>query len=148
MDLYRRVRLACHIEGLSQREASRRFGVSRASISKMLQYSEPPGYQRTEPVKRPKLDGFTEIIDTILEVDRQVGRKQRHTAKRIFERLRSEYGFDGGYTIIKDYVREQKRVNREVYVPLSHAPGHGQADFGEAQVVIGGIRQNELVPEF
>lgn len=141
MDLYRRVRLACHVEGLSQREASRRFGVSRASISKMLHHSEPPGYQRTEPVKRPKLDGFTKIIDTILEGDRQVGRKQRHTAKRIFERLRSEYGFDGGYTIIKDYVREQKRVSREVYVPLSHTPGHGQADFGEAQVVIGGVQQ-------
>ncbi len=77
MDLYRRVRLACHVEGLNQREASRRFGVSRDSISKMLQYSEPTGYQRSASIKRPKLDGFTDIIDSILEGDRQVGRKQR-----------------------------------------------------------------------
>lgn len=141
MDLYRRVRLACHVQGLSQREASRHFGISRSSISKMLQHSEPPGYQRTATIKRPKLDGFTGIIDNILEADRQVHRKQRHTAKRIHERLRDEYGFEGGYTTIKDYVRQYRRTNREVYVPLSHAPGHGQADFGEARVVIDGVQQ-------
>lgn len=141
MELYRRVRLACHVQGLSQREASRHFGISRASISKMLQHSEPPGYRRTAEVRRPKLNGFTGIIDSILESDRLVHRKQRHTAKRIHERLRDEYGFQGGYTTIKDYVRSHRRTNREVFVPLSHAPGHGQADFGEAQVIIGGVQQ-------
>ena len=65
-------------------------------------------------------------------------RKQRHTAKRIFERLRDEYGFDGGYTTVKDYVRENRRQTREIFVPLSHPPGHAQCDFGEAMVVIGG----------
>ena len=68
-------------------------------------------------------------------------RKQRHTAKRIFERLRDECGFDGGYTIVKDYVRLRKRTGREMFVPLSHPPGHAQADFGEALVVIGGVEQ-------
>lgn len=141
MELYRRVRLACHVQGLSQREASRHFGVSRASISKMLSHSEPPGYRRSIPVRRPKLDGYTDIIDSILEGDRQVHRKQRHTAKRIHERLRDEYGFEGSYTIIKDYVRQYRRTSREVYVPLSHAAGHAQADFGEARVIIDGVQQ-------
>ena len=68
-------------------------------------------------------------------------RKQRHTAKRIFERLRDEYGFGGGYTIVKDYVRERRRRSREMFVPLSHPPGQAQCDFGEALVVIGGVER-------
>ena len=65
----------------------------------MLSFSVPPGYRRTAPVQRPKLDGFTEIIDQWLKEDLKQLRKQRHTAHRIFERLRDEHGFTGGYTI-------------------------------------------------
>ena len=140
MDLYRKVRLAC-AEGMSQREAARHFNISRDSVSKMMAFSVPPGYRRTAPVKRPKLDGFTGIIDGWLEGDREVHRKQRHTAKRVFERLRDEHGFTGGYTIVKDYMRERERRGREMFVPLAHPPGHAQADFGEAMVVIGGVEQ-------
>ena len=140
MELYRKVRLACR-EGMSQREAARHFNISRDSVRKMVAFSVPPGYRRVKEVRRPKLDGFTAIIDGWLEADKVVHRKQRHTAKRIFERLREEHGFTGGYTIIKDYVREHKRRGQEMFVPLSHAPGHGQADFGEAVVVIGGVEQ-------
>jgi transposase len=68
----------------------------------MLRYSAPPGYQRSHPRSRPKLDPFTGIIDEILESDRSGPRKQRHTARRILERLRDEHGFTGGYTIVKD----------------------------------------------
>ena len=96
VDLYRRVRLACHREGLSRREASRQFGIDRKTVAKILLHSEPPGYRRRQPPKRPKLAPFTDIIDGILEEDRTVHRKQRHTAKRIFERLRDEHGFTNG----------------------------------------------------
>ena len=82
---------------------------------------------------------FTRIIDRILEDDRTSHHKQRHTAKRIFDRLRDEYGFTGGYTIVKDCVRERRLRSREVFVPLVHSPGHAQADFGEAMAVIGGV---------
>ncbi len=68
-------------------------------------------------------------------------RKQRHTAKRVFDRLREESGFTGGYTIIKDDIRERERRGQEVFVPLSHPSGHAQADFGEALVRIGGVAQ-------
>ena len=81
------------------------------------------------------------MIDRILDDDHRVPRKQRHTAKRIFERLRDEYSFDGGYTIAKDYVREDRRRAREMFVPLSHPPGHAQCDFGEALVVTGGMER-------
>ena len=141
VELYLRVRLACHVEGLSQREAASRFGLARETVKKMLRHSEPPGYRRRQPPKRPKLDPFTEIIDRILEQDRAVHRKQRHTAKRIFERLRDEHGFTGKQTIVKDYVRERRRRLREMFVPLVHPPGHAQADFGEADAIIAGVER-------
>ena len=141
VELYLRVRLACHIDGLSQREAASRFGIARETVKKMLRHSEPPGYRRRQPPKRPKLDPFTDIIDRILEEDRTVHRKQRHTAKRIFERLRDEYGFSGGQTIVKDYVRERRRRLREVFVPLAHSPDDAQADFGEADAIISGVKR-------
>ena len=126
---------------MSGREAARRFGISRDSVRKMLSFSVPPGYQRKAEIKRPKLDGFTEIVDAWLAEDQGRNRKQRHTAKRVLERLRDEHGFTGGYTIIKDYMRERERQGREMFVPLAHPPGHAQADFGEATVVIGGVER-------
>jgi hypothetical protein len=68
-------------------------------------------------------------------------RKQRHTAKRVFERLRDEHGFTGGYTIVKDYMRQRERRGREMFVSLAHPPGHAQAAFGEAVVIIDGVEQ-------
>jgi transposase len=141
VELYGRVRHACHVEGLSQREAARRFGIHRSTVRKMLTFSVPPGYRRTKPPSRPKLDAFVAIIDAILEADRASPPKQRHTARRIHERLRAEHGFAGGYTIVKDYVRERRQRMREVFVPLAHPPGHAQVDFGEALAVIGGERR-------
>ena len=126
---------------MSEREAARQFGLARETVRKMLRYSVPPGYQRQQPARRPKLDAWTGIIDQILEDDKARGRKQRHTAKRIFERLRDEHGYTGGYTIVKDYVRLRKLSQREMFVPLAHPPGDAQADFGEAMVVIGGVER-------
>ena len=140
VDLYLRVRLACHVDGLSQREAASRFGIARETVRKMLRHSEPPGYRRRQPPKRLKLAPFTDIIDRILEEDRTVHRKQHHTAKRIFERLRDEHGFTGKETIVKDYVRDRRLRRREMFVPLSHPPGHAPADFGEADAIIAGVK--------
>ena len=107
----------------------------------MLAFSVPPGYRRSRPPARPKLDPFIGIIDRILEDDKGRPKKQRHTAKRIFERLRDEHGYAGGLTIVKDYVSAQRQRQREVFVPLGHQPGHAQADFGEALAVIGGVER-------
>ena len=132
VELYAQVRRSVIVEGLSEREAVKRFGLARETVRKMLRYRIPPGYRRSKPVKRPKLEAFTGIIDQILNDDRERPRKQRHTAQRIFDRLRDEYGFTGGYTIVKDYVREKKLGGQEMFVPLTHPPGDAQADFGEA----------------
>ena len=139
VDLYARVRRACHVDGLSDSAAARLFGIDRKTVAKILTHSVPPGYRRTVAPVRPKLDGFTAIIDQILEDDKRVIKKQRHTAKRIFERLRDEHGYTGKLTIVTDYVREKKRRTQEGFVPLSHVPGHAQVDFGETLGVIGGV---------
>ncbi|MDH5679620.1 MAG: IS21 family transposase, partial [Nitrospinota bacterium] len=118
---------------------ARFFGISRTTIRKILTYSEPPGYRRKEPVARPILGPYVGVIDHILESDRAMPKKQRHTARRIFERLRDEHGYPGKYGAVKEYVRDCRQVSREMFIPLHHPPGHGQADFGEALAVIGGV---------
>ena len=81
------------------------------------------GYTRTVPVAKPKLGTLLLVIDTVMDADRTVPVKQRHTAKRIFERLRDEHDFTG-YTVVKDYVRIGRARCRETFVPLSHPPGY------------------------
>jgi transposase len=141
VESYAAVRKFVFLEGRSRREAARVFGLSRETVSKMCRFSAPPGYVRARPAAKPKLDPLIGVIDAILEADCTAPVKQRHTAKRIFERLRDEHGYGGGYTVVKDYVRRQKARGRETFVPLSHPPGHAQVDFGEAVAVIGGVRQ-------
>jgi transposase len=139
VELYGRVRRAVLVDGMSQRTAARDFGISRKSVRKMVAFSVPPGYQRQQPAKRPKLGPWVGVIDAILEDDKTRPAKQRHTAKRIWERLREEHQFTGGYTIVKDYMRSAAQRGREMFVPLTHPAGEAQADSGEALVVIGGV---------
>jgi transposase len=140
VETYAAVRRFVFIEGNSRRDAARVFGLSRDTVAKMCRYSAPPGYVRTKPPGRPKLGPLIPVIDAILESDKTAPVKQRHTAKRIFERLRDEHGFAGGYTVVKDYVRLSRSRSREVFVPLAHPPGHAQVDFGECVAVIGGVK--------
>jgi transposase len=118
VELYGRVRRAVRVEGRSERAVALEFGISRETVRKMLRYAVPPGYQRQQPVKRPKLGPWLGAIDAILEEDKRRPARQRHTAKRIFERLRAEYAFSGGYTIVKDYVRTQRLRSQEMFEAL------------------------------
>jgi len=125
------------VEGVSQREILRETGMHWKTLKKILEHSEPPGYRQQRPRKRKKLGTFLERIQQILKDDRAMPRKQRHTAKRIWERLREE-GFTGGYTVVKDAVRELTQKTQEVFVPLLHRPGEAQVDFGHALAKING----------
>lgn len=87
-----------------------------------------------EPQNYPILGNFIPIIDKWLEADCKIPRKQRHTAKRVYDRLREEEGFGGSYSSVKKYVRKKKyimKVDSEGYLPLAQPSGHGQVDFGE-----------------
>ena len=118
VELYARVRHAVMIEGLSQREAARRFGIDPRMVKKMLRYSVPPGYVRRRPPVRPKLDPFIGVIDRILDEDKERPKKQRHTSKRIFERLCDEYGFTGTQTT---------RITDIASAPVGSNSGHATA---------------------
>ena len=130
-EFYAEVRRCVYVEGLSERAAARRFGLARETVRKMLRYRLPPGYRRTQPIRCPKLDGFMGIIDQILRDDQHRPKKQRHTAKRICERLRAEHAFRGGYTIVKDYVRREAAGRagdvRAARAPAGRRPGRLRA---------------------
>lgn len=138
VELYQKVRRAVLLEKMSRRGAARYFGIDRKTVDKMLVLSAPAPHGRIGRTFSRKLEGLTDFIDQILVDDRGVHAKQHHTVVRIFERLRDERGFTGGETIVREYVAMQKRRTREVFVPLSHRPGHAQVDFGEADAIIDG----------
>ena len=104
VEIYAAVRSFVFIKGNSRREAARVLGVSRETVLKMCRFSRPAGYTRTATVTKPKLGSLLPVIDAILAAGRTAPVKQRHTAKRIFERLRDEHGFAGGYVVVKDHV--------------------------------------------
>lgn len=139
MELWKEVRRRVLTNELSLRAACREYGLGWHTLKKILAHDEPPGYQQSVPRGKPKLEPFLPIIYQILEADRQAPRKQRHTAHRIFQRLREEHGYAGGETIVKDAVRAWKQSSQEVFLPLSHPPGEAQVDFGEATVRLAGV---------
>src|SRR5262249_8561617 len=123
---------------MSKREACRHYDIHWLTLKKILAHEEPPGYRRARPPRRPKIDPVLPIIQAILDADVTAPKKQRHTAHRIWQRLRDEHGFPGGYTIVKDAVREMKAGRQEVFLPLAHPPGEAQVDFGFAEVLVRG----------
>ena len=88
---YEVIRRKVLVDGLSQRVVARELGHSRKTVQKALEHPLPPGYRRKQPRARPVLEPVTAIIEAWLEADRERPRKQRHTAKRVFERLRDEH---------------------------------------------------------
>jgi transposase len=138
MEFWRDVRRQVLTGELSQRAAMKQYGLGWHTLKKILTHDEPPGYRLSRPRKKRKLEPFLPIIHQILEDDRQAPRKQRHTAHRIFERLRDEHGYTGGETVVKDAVRAWKQTRQEVFLPLSHPPGEAQVDFGEATIRLAG----------
>ncbi len=140
MDMWMEIRRKVLVEGASKRSILREYGIGHQVLAKILTNPEPTGYQVARPRPKPKLGPYLGVIDEILEADRSAPPKQRHTAKRIYERLRDEYGYEGCSSQVRAAVGRAKRYSKEAFVPLSHPPGHAQFDFGEATVEIAGVR--------
>ena len=96
----------------------RREGIHWETLKKILAHQEPPGYRLKEGRSKPKIGPYLERIAQIIEEDKTLPKKQRHTAKRIFEPFAE--GYEGGYTQVKEAVRELLRVKQEVFMPLVH----------------------------
>ena len=138
MENWAEIRRRVLVDGLSGRAACREYKIHWKTLQKILDNPQPPGYRRTKPRRPSILELFLPVIHQILEDDKKAPPKQRHTAKRIFDRLRAEHGYTGGLTTVKDAVRAWRRRTAEVLVPLAHPPGEAQADFGEAEVTLDG----------
>ncbi len=137
MERWNKIRMQVERQGVSIREIQRETGLHFKTIKKILAHPAPLPFDCPERPK-PKIGRYLERISSILDADKDVPKKQRHTAKRIFERIQEE-GYTGGYTAVKDVVRDLKRTSQEVFVPLMHRPGEAQMDFGQALVKMGGV---------
>src|SRR5271168_1834079 len=140
MDQWTEIRRKVLVEGASKRSIHRDYGIGHQALAKILANPEPPGYQMTEMRLKPVLGPHLATIEAILADDKEAPPKQRHTARRIFERLRDEYGYTGSYSQVQTAVQRAKQYSKEAFMPLSHPPGHSQFDFGEAVVEIAGVR--------
>jgi len=138
MDIWTNIRRDVLTGGMSRREACKKYNLNFRTIQKILSHAEPPGYCQTATRDKPTIGPFVPIIHEILKADKQVHKKQRHTGKRIFDRLCSEHGYTGGITVVRDEIRRWKRQSTEVFMPLSHPPGEAQFDFGEAKAIYRG----------
>src|SRR2546422_7397434 len=145
VELFEQIRRDRAREGLSIRELARRHGVHRRAVRQALAAALPP--PRKQPVGRPapKLGAYRPLIDAWLVGDREAPRKQRHTAKRIWERLVEEHAADVAETTVREYVRGRRRelgLGVEAFVPQVHEAGvEAEVDWGEAHVDLGGLRR-------
>jgi len=138
MEDWTEIRRAVLVSGLSKRQACRQFNIHFNTLQKILAHPAPPGYQRVAKLDRPVIGPWLGRLGELLEDNRQLPRKQRYTVKRMWDVLKDE-GFTGGYTTVKDAVRQlRKAAPKEVFMPLTQPPGEAQVDFGYALACIGG----------
>ena len=106
MEQWNEIRHKVLVEKVSKRQIRRDYRIGSETLDKILANAEPPGYRQRSPRAKPKLGEFIGIIDQILFDDRDAPVKQRHTAKRIFERLRDEHGYEGSSSQVRAAVAE------------------------------------------
>lgn len=144
MELFEQIRRAQSREGLSIRELSRRFGVHRRDVRAALISAVPPPRKASPSRESPALGPWKQIIDSWLEADETAPRKQRHTARRVWERLVEEHRAEVAESTVRRYVGEVRRRQAfpvmEVMVPQRHPMGEeAEVDFGDITVYIDGI---------
>ena len=132
-----------YLAGESQRHIAKSLGISRNTVAKYCEGAAVPWERKTpERVSTILTDETVDFIRSCLEEDKAEGlKKQRHTAKRIYDRLVEEAGFTGGESTIRAKVRELKQLMPSAFLPLLFDPGEAlQVDWGEAFVYIKGKR--------
>lgn len=131
------IRKLKRVQGWSVRRIARALGYSRNTVAKYLEAEEvTPRYRLEAPRARPVLGPYEAVIRRWLEEDEERPPKQRHTAHRIYERLRDEHGFSGSESNVRAYVRTLRGPKLEACLPLEYAWGEqAQCDFGKAEIV-------------
>jgi len=140
VDPYELIRRKHFKDGISQRAIAEELHHSRKTVAKAIQHAIPPGYQLSQARAKPVIGPVKHLIDAWLEQDRTERRKQRHTAQRIYERLRDEYEFTGHPSTVRAYVATVRPGGREVFMPLAFEPGEeGQVDWHEGWLIMNGV---------
>ena len=130
-------------QGTPWRAIARDLNVSRDTVRKYALMEDCSPKPKPSTTRPRKLDGFTPVIDEWLQADRFMPRKQRHTAKRVYDRLVTEKGFTGSYSAVQRYVKQWHQEHRPAcdgFMELEWRPGVMQVDFGEAVVVLAGVK--------
>ena len=144
VELFEQIRRDRRAEGSSIRELAGRHHVHRRTVRQALTSAAPPPRRAYRPRPRPAIDRYAALIDGWLLADRQVPRKQRHTARRIWQRLVAEHGATLAEVTVSRYVarrRAELGLDRvEVAVPQAHLPGaEAEVDFAEFHAAIAGV---------
>lgn len=142
MEQFEQIRRDHAREELSIRELAKRHGVHRRAVRQALESAIPPPKSRPETRPAPKLGPYRAIIDGWLEADRAAPRTQRHTARRIWQRLVEEHGAAVSERQVCRYVHDKRRQLGDVgdvFVPLIAEAGiEAEVDWGQAEVVLRG----------
>jgi transposase len=137
VDQVEQIRRAYFIDGKSIHQIAREGPHHRRTVRKAIQDAGPPRYTMCQARVRPVLGVFVATIDRWLAEDGTKPPKQRHTARRIYQRLVAEHGFGGGESTVREYVRKCRPRQKPLFIPLAYEPGEdAQSDFGEALVVM------------
>ena len=140
MDKIHLIRQMFYEQGYTISDIIEKTGHDRKTIVKyldMTNFNQPEPKPDNPQDKWPKLKPYKALIDEWLIADKSAPRKQRHTARRVYNRLKKTEGFDCSYRLVADYVSYKKKElhlkKDKGYIPLVHEPGESQADFGVAQ---------------
>lgn len=144
VELFEQIRRGHRVEKLSIRALADRHNVHRRTVREALDSAIPPPRRAYPPRRRPAIEAYVEIIDEWLLGDRDVPRKQRHTARRVWQRLVAERGATLSEVTVSRHVARRKvelDLDRiEVGVPQTHEPGaEAEVDFGEFYATVAGV---------
>jgi transposase len=144
VELFEQIRRDRRVEGMSIRELADKHRVHRRTVRQALDNAVPAPRKAYPPRARPAIDPYVEIIDDWLVKDREVPRKQRHTARRVWQRLVAEHGATLAEVTVSRHVarrRAELGLDRvEVAVPQTHEPGaEAEVDFGEFYATVAGV---------
>lgn len=151
MESVMKIRRQVLVDGKSIRSVSRDTGLSRNTIRKYLQDDSPPTYQRQQAVKQPQLDDYKTPLEQWFQADQQRPKRERRTAKKLFEQLQLE-GYRGCYTTVCRFIKRLKHQvsgTLEAYVPLCFEAGDAmQFDWSQEVVMLGGVEATVRIAHF